>query len=58
MQPAPYVQPVAAPVIYQSGPVYYPQPYYARPYYAPYYAPVGVSLNFGYSRGYGHRHWR
>jgi uncharacterized protein YcfJ len=55
MQPAPYVQQVAAPVIYQSGPVYYPPPYYA-----PYYAPVGVSLNFGYSRGYGygHRHWR
>jgi uncharacterized protein YcfJ len=52
-----YVQPVAAPVIYQAAPVYYPQPYYARPYYAPYYAPVGVSLNFGYSRGYGH-HWR
>ena len=68
-----YVQPVAAPVIYQSGPVYYPQPsyaqpyyappyyaqpYYGRPYYSPYYAPAGVSLNFGYSRGWGHRHWR
>lgn len=54
-----YVQPaVPAPVIYQSAPVYYPQPYYARPYYAPYYAPIGLSLNFGYSRGYGHRHWR
>ena len=57
-----YVQPMAAaPVIYQEAPVYYPQPYYARPsyqpYYAPYYAPLGVSLNFGYSRGYG-RHWR
>ncbi len=60
-----YVQPAyAAPVVYQTAPVYYPQPYYARPYYArpyyaPYYAPVGVSLNFGYSRGYGgHHHWR
>lgn len=54
-----YVQPVPAQVIYQSGPVYYPQPYYARPYYAPYYPPVGLSLNFGYSRGFGgHRHWR
>ncbi|MES2511434.1 MAG: glycine zipper 2TM domain-containing protein [Pseudomonadota bacterium] len=65
VQPAPqgyiqqgtYVQPaVAAPVIYQAAPVYYPQPYYSRPYYAPYYPPVGLSLNFGYSRGY--RHWR
>ena len=38
---------------------YYPQPYYARPYFArPYYAPVGVSLNFGYGRGYGGHHWR
>ena len=64
-----YVQPAyAAPVVYQAAPVYYPQPYYAqpyyprpyyaRPYYAPYYAPVGVSLNFGYSRGYGGHHWR
>ena len=68
-QPAPTQQPlyiqqpvvVSAPVIYQSAP-YYAQPYYAQPYYprpySPYYAPVGVSLNFGYSRGYGHRHWR
>ena len=61
-QPAPvqqiqqvYTQPQ---VIYQSAPVYYVQPYYARPYYSPYYSPYspGVSLNFGYSRGYGHRH--
>ena len=54
-----YVQPaVAAPVIYQAAPVYYPQPYYySRPYYAPYYPPVGLSFNFGYSRG-GYRHWR
>ncbi len=44
-------------VIYQSAPVYYSQPYYVRPYYSPYYYP-GVSLNFGYSRGYGHRHRR
>lgn len=74
IQPAPqatYVQPQPQ-VIYQAAPVYYaPQPYYVpqtyyapqpyyynRPYYSPYYAPVGVSLNFGYSRGYGHRHWR
>ncbi len=61
VQPAPvqqiqqvYTQPQ---VIYQSAPIYYAQPYYARPYYSPYYYP-GVSLNFGYSRGYGHRHRR
>ncbi len=52
---------VAAPVIYQAAPVYYPQPYYPRPYYSPYYPPVGVSLNFGYSSGFGGgrgHHWR
>jgi len=52
-----YVQPaVIAPVLTYPG-------YYSRPYYPP----VGVSLNFGYSRGgygyghgygHGHRHWR
>lgn len=54
-QPTTYVQPVmAAPVVYTTYPAYY-----ARPYYAPYYAPIGLSLNFGYSRGYGgHHHWR
>jgi uncharacterized protein YcfJ len=31
-------------------PAYYPRPYY--------YPPVGVSLNLGYSRGWGHGHWR
>lgn len=49
-----YVQPVAYPV-------YYPRPFYAPSYYAPYYPPIGLSLNFGYSRGFGggHRgHWR
>ena len=48
-----YVQP---PVVYQNAPAYY-----GRPYYGPSYAPIGLSLNFGYSRGYGygHRgHWR
>jgi len=54
VQPA-YVQPVVAAPAY---PVYYPQPYYA-PAYAPVFPPIGLSLNFGYSRGYGgHRHWR
>lgn len=50
VQPA-YVQPVvAAPIVY---PAYYPRPYY---YYAPYYPPIGLSLNFGYSRGFGGGH--
>ncbi len=44
-----YVQP--APVVYQTA--------YARPYIQPFYAPIGVSLNLGYSRGFGHHHhWR
>lgn len=49
-----YVQPVAVAPAY---PVYAPQPYY----YAPSYPPIGLSLNFGYSRGFGgghHGHWR
>ena len=48
-----YVQP---PVVYQSAPAYY-----GRPYYGPSFAPIGLSLNFGYSRGFGHGHrgnWR
>jgi uncharacterized protein YcfJ len=45
-----YVQPVmAAPVVY---PAYHPQPYYA-----PYYPPIGLSLNFGYSRFSGGGHY-
>ncbi len=51
------VQPVyAQPVYVQPAPVVYPgYGYYSRPYYPP----VGLSLNFGYSRGgYGHHHWR
>ncbi|RZJ11536.1 MAG: hypothetical protein EOO54_20960 [Haliea sp.] len=72
VQPAPvvqqpvYVQPgfvqqgyAAQPVVTSVAPVVYAAPtYYARPsYYAPYYPPIGLSLNFGYSRGgYGHGH--
>ncbi|MFS2035362.1 glycine zipper 2TM domain-containing protein [Polaromonas sp. CT11-55] len=59
-QPQVYVQPAPEPVYVQPAyvqPVVYPA-YYPRPYYAPYYAPIGLSLNFGYSRGYGHHHWR
>ena len=66
-----YAQPVYSQPVY-SQPIY-SQPVYVQPamiapvltypgYYSrPYYPPVGVSLNFGYSRGgygYGHRHWR
>jgi uncharacterized protein YcfJ len=43
-----YVQP---PIVYQSAPAYY-----GRPYYGPSFAPIGLSLNLGYSRGYGHGH--
>lgn len=47
-----YVQP--APVVYQTS--------YARPFAQPFYSPIGLSLNLGYSRGFGqHRHshhWR
>ena len=49
-QPAPVQQPVY--VQPMPAPVYYPA-YYPRPYYAPYYSPIGLSLNFGYSRGFG-----
>ena len=56
-QPAPVQQPVY--VQPMPTPVYYPAPaYYPRPYYAPYYSPIGLSLNFGYSRGFGGGHHR
>jgi uncharacterized protein YcfJ len=62
-QPQTYYQP--APV--QQQPVYIQQPVYVQPappvvypsyYNRPYYPPIGLSLNFGYSRSYGggHRH--
>ena len=64
-QPTAYVQPaLTAPVVYQTAPVYYSQPYYPQSYYArpayhsPFYAPIGLSLNFGFSRSYGHHHHR
>jgi len=57
------VQP-SPPVVYAPGtvvvtqpvyPVYYPQPYYVRPYVSP----IRVDLQFGYGGWYsrGHRHW-
>ncbi len=60
--PAPvYSQP--APVYAQPAPVYYGAPVYVQPGYAypqPYiYPPIGLSLNLGYSRGWGgHGRWR
>jgi hypothetical protein len=56
-----------APVYAQAAPAYYPAPVYVAPAYgyaAPYiYPPVGLSLNLGYSRGWGggwhgHGRWR
>lgn len=70
MQPAPvapaYVQQSTTyvqPAVYPAGPAYYGEPQYVQPYYPrPYFAPIGLSLNFGYSRGGGHGghrgHWR
>ncbi len=52
IQQAPVV--VAPPVYYAPAPVYAAPSYYAPAYAAP---PVGISLNLGYSRGYG-GHWR
>ncbi len=52
-----YVQPAyPQPVYVQQAPVVVYPGYYSRPYYPP----VGLSFNFGYSRGghYGHRHHR
>ena len=58
-----YVQPVVtAPVYYPAYyPAYAPRPYYGPSYYAPPFPPIGLSLNFGYSRGFGgghHGRWR
>ena len=48
LQPAPvYVAPAFSPAF---SPAYYPRPHHS-PFYA---APIGLSLNFGYSRAYGH----
>jgi hypothetical protein len=62
--PAPmYSQP--APMYTQPAPLYYGAPVYAQPAYAypqPYiYPPIGLSLNLGYSHGWGghgHGRWR
>ncbi|MBT2336719.1 hypothetical protein J7E49_22775 [Variovorax paradoxus] len=68
-EPGVVVSNAPAPVYVQPAPVYAPpvyvQPAYTYPYAYPYaYPPVGISLNLGYSRGwggyrgYGYRHWR
>jgi len=64
-QPQP-LQQQQQPVIVSSNVVQpvatYPGVVIQQPYYRPYYAPIGMSFNFGYSRGgYGHGprgHWR
>lgn len=63
-QPQTYLQPAPVQPAYIEQSTTYVQPavypaYYAQPYYArPYYPPIGLSLNFGYSRisGGGHHH--
>jgi hypothetical protein len=73
-QPQTYFQPAPLQPLQVQQPVSYAQPaygtvfqtvetyptYYQRPYYAPAIAPIGLSLNFGYSRGHGGHggHWR
>lgn len=61
-EPGVVVSNAPAPV-YQPAPVYtapvYAQPAYTYPYAYPYvYPPVGISLNLGYSRGWGGGHYR
>ena len=69
-QPQIYLQPIPSQPVYiqqsttylQPAPVYiapaFSPAYYPRPHHSPYHvAPAGVSLNFGYSRAYGHP-WR
>ncbi len=63
-QPAPtyYPAPVYAQPVY-TQPVYtqpvYVQPAYPYAYAPAYFPPIGLSLNLGYSRGWGgHRGWR
>lgn len=52
-----YTQPVYAPPVY--APPVYVQPAYPYAYAPAYFPPIGLSLNLGYSRGWGgHRGWR
>jgi len=57
-EPGVVISNAPAPVYVQPAPVYAPpvyvQPAYTYPYAQPYvYPPVGISLNLGYSRGWG-----
>ena len=45
------VPPATYPAAYPAYPAYYGNPYY-------YYPPIGLSLNFGFSSGHRHHHWR
>ena len=60
----PYQQYQQPNVVYSQPTTVYLQPapvmIYPAPYPRPYYAPIGMSLNLGYSRGFGggHGHWR
>ena len=58
-QPQTYYQPAVVPQpVYVQPAVVYPA-YYNQPYYAPsYYPPIGLSLNLGYSQGFGGGHHR
>ena len=52
-------QPVfLAPVVVESYSTFYGPPQYIHPgrFHQPFYGPAGASINFGYSRGFGH--WR
>ncbi|RIX80292.1 hypothetical protein [Acidovorax cavernicola] len=62
-EPGVVVSNAPAPVYAQPAPVYAPpvyvQPAYTYPYAQPYvYPPVGISLNLGYSRGWGGGYYR
>ena len=53
-----YVAPAFIAPAYYARP-YYPSSYNQRPYYGPSYAaPIGLSLNIGYSKIHGGNHWR
>ena len=51
--PGPYVQPAP---IYYAAPALPAYPGYGAYGYRPFYPPLGISLNLGYSRGFGHSH--
>jgi uncharacterized protein YcfJ len=67
MGPTSQAEPAYGQPVYSQPPVYVQQATYVQPavvyggpaYYNPYYAPIGFSLNLGYSHRYGGgHHWR